>query len=190
MLRAIESAGYAPGDQCYIALDVAASELLEGGDGRYSLAREGRVLSPLQLAGQYIKDLSFENPGVSEAHPHQMVKSPQIDLSVDLQGRRVNEQGQYEVVLKLRVTATHDKKTIFLVDLAYAGMFILKDVPDDSLQPLLLIECPRLLFPFARRVVSDVVRDGGLPTLMIDPIDFVALYRNKINEAPSQRHIT
>ena len=139
----------------------------------------------LQLAGQYIKDLSFENPAVG-----QMVQNPQIDLRVDLQGRRVNEQGQYEVVLKLRITATQDKKTIFLLELVYGGMFILHNVPDDSLQPILLIECPRLLFPFVRRIVADVVRDGGLPALMIDPIDFVALYRNKMNEAATQQRVT
>lgn len=139
----------------------------------------------MQLAGQYIKDLSFENPAIG-----QMVQNPQIDLNVDLQGRRVNEQGQYEVVLKLRITATQDKKTIFLLELTYGGMFILHNVPDDSLQPILLIECPRLLFPFVRRIVADVVRDGGLPALMMDPIDFVALYRNKMNEVATQQRVT
>ena len=139
----------------------------------------------MQLAGQYIKDLSFENPGIG-----QMVQNPQIDLNVDLQGRRINDQGQYEIVMKLRITATQDKKTIFLLELTYGGMFILHNVPDDSLQPILLIECPRLLFPFVRRIVADVVRDGGLPALMIDPIDFVALYRNKMNEMAPQQRVT
>ena len=73
------------------------------------------------------------------------------------------------------------------MELAYGGMFVLNNVPEDSIQPILLIECPRLIFPFARRIVADVVRDGGLPPLMIEPIDFVQLYRSKIQEAQSPR---
>jgi preprotein translocase subunit SecB len=76
---------------------------------------------------------------------------------------------------------------MFLLELAYGGMFVLNNVPEDSIQPILLIECPRLIFPFARRIVADVVRDGGLPPLMIEPIDFVALYRNKMQEAAGAR---
>jgi len=131
----------------------------------------------MQLVTQYVKDLSFENPGLG-----QIVPNPRIDLAVDLQARRVNDQGQYEVLLKMRANATNEDKPIFIVELAYGGMFVLKNVPDESLQPILLIEAPRLLFPFARRILADVVRDGGLPPLMIEPIDFVGLYRKKMGE--------
>ncbi len=136
----------------------------------------------LQLVGQYVKDLSFENPGLGN-----QVQRPQIDLAVDLQARRNGDSNQYEVMLKLRVNATDEQRPMFLLELAYGGMFALNNVPEDSIQPILLIECPRLLFPFARRIVADVVRDGGLPPLMIEPIDFVTLYRNKVAEATGQR---
>jgi preprotein translocase subunit SecB len=90
-------------------------------------------------------------------------------------------------MLKLRVNANDEQRPMFLLELAYGGMFVLSNVPEDSIQPILLIECPRLLFPFARRIVADVVRDGGLPPLMIEPIDFVALYRSKMAEAQQTR---
>jgi preprotein translocase subunit SecB len=131
----------------------------------------------LQVLAQFIKDLSFENPGIGTA-----VQQPRIDLNVDLQARK-GDGGQYEVALKLRVTAQQDARTLFLLELSYAGVFLLKGVPEESVQPVLLIECPRLLFPFARRVVADIVRDGGMPPLMIEPIDFAALYRAKMLEA-------
>ena len=139
----------------------------------------------LQLVGQYVKDLSFENPGIGMA-----VQRPQIEFNVDLQARRIGEQPQppqYEVEMKLRVTATDSGKPMFLLELAYAGIFLLNNVPEDSVQPIVMIECPRLLFPFARRIIADVVRDGGLRPLMIDPIDFVALYRRKLAETSTQR---
>jgi len=131
----------------------------------------------LQVLAQYVKDLSFENPGIGQA-----VQQPRIDLNVDLQARR-GDGGQFEVILKLRVTAAQDTNTLFLLELAYAGAFMLRGVPEESIQPVLLIECPRLLFPFARRIVADIVRDGGMPPLMIEPIDFAALYRSKMLEA-------
>ena len=136
----------------------------------------------LQLIGQFVKDLSFENPGLG-----MQVQRPQIDLAVDLQARRNGETNQYEVMLKLRINATDEQRPMFLLELAYGGMFALNNVPEDSIQPILLIECPRLLFPFARRIVADVVRDGGLPPLLIEPIDFVTLYRSKLAEAANQR---
>jgi len=134
--------------------------------------------SRLQVVGQYVKDLSFENPGA----PASIAARPKIDLAVDLQARRV-EGNNFEVVLKLRVHATHEDRTIFLLELAYAGLFQLENIPDEYVQQILLIEAPHLLFPFARRIVSDAVRDGGMPPLMIEPIDFSALYRAKMNEA-------
>ena len=91
-------------------------------------------------------------------------------------------EGQYEVVLDLNVDAKAGENQVFLVELAYGGLFTLANIPSDSLQPLLLIECPRLLFPFARRVVADATRDGGFPPLMIDPIDFAALFRRRVEQ--------
>jgi len=136
----------------------------------------------MQVVGQYIKDLSFENPGA----PASFTTRPQIDLSVDLQAR--NLQGEhYEVEIKLRVQATAESKPVFLVELAYAGVFELHNVPEEMRQPALLIEGPHILFPFARRIVADVVRDGGMPPLLIEPIDFAGLFRARTGEMAQMR---
>ena len=127
------------------------------------------------IVAQYIKDLSFEAPGA----PAQISQPPQIELGVDLKARRV-EPEFYEVELKLRVVAKTAEKPLFLLELAYAGLFRVVGLPEDAIQPLLLIQAPHMMFPFARRIVADVVRDGGMPPLMIDPIDFAALYQAKL----------
>ena len=116
---------------------------------------------------------------MSPGAPAMMSQGPQIDLGVDLQARRGDAE-HFEVELKLRVTAKTGEKTAFLLELAYAGLFRIVGVPDEMLQPLLLIQAPHMIFPFARRIVADVVRDGGMPPLMVDPIDFAALYQAKL----------
>jgi preprotein translocase subunit SecB len=131
----------------------------------------------VQIVGQYIKDLSFENPGA----PNSPSIRPQIELNVDLQARQI-EREHYEVELKLRISAKAEERSLFLLELVYAGLFMLHNVPDEVRQQVLLIEAPHILFPFARRIVADVVRDGGMPPLMIEPIDFAALYRAKLGE--------
>src|SRR4029077_717265 len=136
----------------------------------------------IQIVSQYIKDLSFENPSLGLN-----VQRPQIEFTVDLQARRMQENGPFEVVLKMRVSAQQEEKTMFLLEIAYGGLFMLDRVPKEVMQPILLIECPRLLFPYVRRIVSDLVSDGGLPPLMIEPIDFAALYRSKMVEAQGQQ---
>jgi preprotein translocase subunit SecB len=140
------------------------------------------ALPSIQIAAQYIKDLSFENPSMGIN-----VRQPQIEFSVDLQARRMQDNGPYEVVMKLRVSATQEEKTIFLLEMAYGGIFVLDRVPEEAVQPILLIECPRMMFPFVRRIVADLVSDGGLPPLMIEPIDFAQLYRSKMVEAQGQQ---
>lgn len=142
-----------------------------GGNGQIDAANAPR----LQVVGQYIKDLSFENPGMPGSFG---ASRPQIDLNVDLQAKQMDAQ-HFEVELKLRVSATGDDKPIFLLELVYAGMFLLQNVPEEMRQPALLIEAPHILFPFARRIVADVVRDGGMPPLLVEPIDFAALYRSR-----------
>jgi len=137
-------------------------------------ATEG-TQAQVAIIAQYIKDLSFENPGA----PALMSQGPAIDLGVDLQARRGDAE-HFEVELKLRVTAKNGDKTAFLLELSYAGLFRVVGVPDEMLQPLLLIQAPHMIFPFARRIVADVVRDGGMPPLMIDPIDFAGLYQTKL----------
>jgi preprotein translocase subunit SecB len=136
----------------------------------------------MQALGQYVKDLSFENPGA----PMGPSGRPEIDLGVDLQARRL-EQDRFEVELKLRVSAKAEEKAVFLLELVYGGLFMIQNMPDDVLQQVLLIDAPQLLFPFARRIVADVVRDGGMPPLMIEPIDFASLYRAKMADAEAQQ---
>ena len=128
-----------------------------------------------QVVAQYIKDLSFENPGA----PTNLTARPEIEFAVDLQARRGDVE-HFEVVMKLRVTAKNEGKPLFLLELAYAGLFRLANIPEEALQQVLLIQAPFMLFPFARRIVADIVRDGGMPPLMIEPIDFVALYQAKL----------
>jgi preprotein translocase subunit SecB len=134
----------------------------------------------LAILTQYIKDLSFENPrapyGLQPSQPR-----PEIQIQVDVNAQTLAE-GQYEVVLQLKVEANAGGSPVFLIELTYGGLFGLANIPEDSLQPLLLIECPRLLFPFARRVVADCTRDGGFPPLMIDSIDFVTLFRRRMQQ--------
>ena len=129
----------------------------------------------VQVLAQYIKDLSFENPGA----PQSLTQNPQIEFGVDLQARQ-NDGPNYEVELKLRIHATVAEKQLFLLELSYAGLFRLENIPEDALQPLLMIQAPHMLFPFARRIVADVVRDGGMPPLMVEPIDFQALYQARV----------
>jgi preprotein translocase subunit SecB len=129
----------------------------------------------IQIVGQYVKDLSFENPGA----PMNAAVRPQIDLGVDLQARRLDTE-HFEVELKLRVSAKVEEKPVFLLELAYAGLFQIQSAPEEILQQILLIDGPHLLFPFARRIVADVIRDGGMPPLMIEPIDFASLYRARV----------
>ena len=136
----------------------------------------------IQILAQYVKDLSFENPGAPAQADQQR---PQIDLGVDLQARR-SDSGHFEVELKLRVNAKTDTRPLFLLELAYAGLFLIENVPDQVLEQVLLIDAPHLIFPFARRIVADAVRDGGMPPLLIEPIDFAGLYRAKMAERQQQ----
>lgn len=150
-------------------------------------AADGEAQQPpprLSIVTQYIKDMSFENPRAPQAAP-QGAGRPEIQIKVDVTAKAMGED-RYEIALQLNVDAKAAGEAIFLMELAYAGVFQLANIPKESLQALVMIECPRLLFPFARRIVADATRDGGFPPLMIDPIDFVALYRRKLQEAQAQ----
>ena len=146
-------------------------------------APQGQPALPnLQVVAQYIKDLSFENPGATV----NLTDRPQIELAVDLNAARLAEQDMFEVELKIRVDAKNDGKALFLLEVAYAGIFRLSNVADTATQQMiLLIQAPHMLFPFVRRIVSDVVRDGGMPPLMIEPIDFMQLYQARVSQATS-----
>ena len=133
---------------------------------------------------QYVKDLSFENPNA----PGMLANSgeqPKINLSVNVQARRIAEP-QYEAEIKINVEARQSGRLVFMIELLYGGIFQLSNIPAENLQPILLIECPRLIFPFARRIIADTTRDGGYAPLMIDPIDFAALYRSQAAAAQAK----
>jgi len=143
-------------------------------------AAPGSDLPPgprLSILTQYIKDLSFENPH-APAGAAQNAR-PEIQIGVEAKANQTGD-GQYEVVIDIRVDAKSGDSSLFMLELSYGGLFALANIPEESLQPLVLIECPRLLFPFARRIIADCTRDGGFPPLMLDPIDFVALYRRRM----------
>ena len=134
---------------------------------------------PAQLAvnTQYVKDLSFENPNAPQSLVPQ-ANQPNIDVNVNVQARAL-ATNTYEVVLSITCTAKHETVTAFIVEVAYAGVFTLTNAPPEHVHPLLLIECPRLLFPFARALVANATRDGGFLPLLIQPIDFLDLYRRQ-----------
>lgn len=125
------------------------------------------------LLSQYVKDLSFENPNAPAVYQWQ--GQPQIDIQFNIASGQVGEDA-YEVILKVEAKAVAADKVAFQVELSYAGLFALRNVPEDQLQPFLFAEAPRILFPFARRVLADAVRDGGFPPLLLEPIDFGQLY--------------
>ena len=137
-------------------------------------ANSGQTQRQVVINTQYIKDLSFENPGA----PGSLVgnrETPKIDVSVDVQIQKL-APNSFEVALVISANANINDKKLFLVELSYGGIFSI-NVPEEELEPVLMIYCPNILFPYARRIVSDSVRDGGFPPLMLDPIDFAVLYQ-------------
>ena len=135
----------------------------------------------MQVLGQYVRDLSFENVVAQKGLTNAEVQ-PDIQVQVSLDARKRNIEHQYEVISKFKVTSKNkaDSAPLFLLELEYGGIFHVEGVPDEQLHPFLLIECPRMVFPFVRRIISDVTRDGGFPPLNIDTIDFMALYRQEL----------
>jgi preprotein translocase subunit SecB len=142
-----------------------------------SAPAEGAQALPIQVNTQYVKDLSFENPNAPQSLVPQATQ-PNIEVNVNVQARGLGPQ-VYEVVLSITCTAKHETMTAFIVEVAYAGVFTLTGVPAEHVHPLLLIECPRLLFPFARALVANATREGGFLPLLIQPIDFLDLYRRQ-----------
>jgi preprotein translocase subunit SecB len=144
---------------------------------------------PLVVNIQYVKDLSFEVPGAPQVFTA-LRAQPQVNINLDVQARRVQEGQQvFEVSIMIRAEA-HEAPaqsgngqsaavppTVFVAELTYAGVFTLTGLPDNAVEPVLLVECPRILFPFARNILADVTRDGGFPPVLLQPIDFVALWQ-------------
>jgi len=135
----------------------------------------------MQVLGQFVRDLSFEN-AVAQRGLQGGDVQPDTQVAVSLDARKRSADHQYEVITKFRITSknTLNDETLFLIELDYGGIFHVENVPEDQLHPFLLIECPRMLFPFVRRIISDVTRDGGFPPLNLDTVDFLALYRSEL----------
>jgi len=137
-------------------------------------ASDGRGAPKLSVRSRYVKDLSFENPNApGSLRPEPGAPAIGVDVGVDA---RSLGHSNYEVSLGITVTASHDGATLFVVELKYAGVFLVRDFPSERVEPVCMVECPRLLFPFARRVIAEATRDGGFAPLLLAPIDFSALY--------------
>ncbi|MGA0605934.1 protein-export chaperone SecB [Phenylobacterium sp. VNQ135] len=150
-------------------------------------APEGGEGPGIRILAQFIRDLSFENPRAPEALRAGQGQ-PQIDLGVEMNARG-REDGLFEVDLKLSAKAVREDGALFVVELLYGGVFQIAGIPAEDMEPVLLIECPRYLFPFARRVIADVTAEGGFPPFMLDPIDFAGVYAaRKAQEAENVGH--
>jgi preprotein translocase subunit SecB len=149
------------------------------GNGGPAQTPAGAPTQPqLNVLGQYIKDFSFENPNApSSLTPTQTQPAIQIQINVGVQQLAETD---YEISLKLDGKADSSGSVLFAFDLTFAGVFRIQNVPQESLQPIIMIECPRLLFPFAREIVATSVRNGGFPPLLLDPVDFVSLYQQRV----------
>lgn len=145
-----------------------------GGDAKPNGAD---TMPAVGIITQYVKDLSVENPNAPDVF--QWPEPPQIDVQFNI-GAESAGNDVHEVTLKLTLTATSQRGTIYMVDLAYCGLVGMRNVPEDQAHAFLYAEAPRLLFPFARRVVADAVRDAGFPPLMVDPVDFNGLYAQQL----------
>lgn len=139
---------------------------------------------PLNVHGQYIKDLSFEIPGAPQIFIDQLQGQPEINFNLDVQVEGVSEN-LFETILDMKAESKVNGKTAYIVELKYAGLFSL-NVPDEHRAAILFIECPRLMFPFARAILSDVTRDGGFQPLILGPVDFASLYQQNMDKLQKQ----
>ncbi len=150
-------------------------------DGQPATPAAANAQPNMVVIAQYVKDLSFENPGAPDALRARQAQ-PNINIQVGVRSNAAGEN-EYEVELRLDARATNGQAVLFALELVYAGLFRLTNIPAQNLGPLVMIECPRLLFPFARQIISDASRNGGFPPLLVDPVDFAALYRQQLQNA-------
>ena len=154
----------------------ASGELESNGEGANGNTEKAGQKRSITSNGQFIKDLSFENPNAGKQF--QGESPPKIDISISVNGRPGPDAG-HAVELNITAKATVSEELLFLVELVYGGIFKISGVPPEQIEPVVMIECPRLLFPFARRIIADCTRDGGYPPLMIEPMDFARMYMQR-----------
>ena len=141
----------------------------------------------LNVLAQYVKDLSFESPGAPlSLRPRE--KNPAINVNVNVNANPLN-QTDYDVVLSLDATAKSDSETVFHIELVYGGVFRVQNFPQEHVLPILFVECPRMLFPFARQIIADATRNGGFPPLMIDPIDFMGMFQQRVAQEQAKAQV-
>jgi preprotein translocase subunit SecB len=148
-------------------------------------APQANALPSMNMIGQYIRDLSFENPGA----PGTMLAggaNPAFNVSISV-GVKKQDAETYAIELTLNAKANRAEALLFSVELVYGGVFRLRNVPDNQLTPLLMIECPRLIFPFARQVLASITQQGGFPPLLMEPVDFAAIYRQNLAKLAAQQ---
>ncbi len=140
----------------------------------------------LQVLGQFIRDCSFENIMVQKGVAGEI--TPEINVQVSMEAKKRPVDNQYEVVTKYTVTSRNQtgQETLFILEIQYGGIFLIENVADEQLHPFLMIECPRMLFPFVRRLVADLTREGGFPPFNMETVDFVALYRQMIQQKAAE----
>ena len=147
------------------------------------MAKKTDEIAPpkMNILAQYVRDLSFENILAQKGVDGEL--NPEIQVNVNIDAKKRTTDKQFDVIIKLRIDSKskNTNNILFVLELDYGGVFQIENVPDDQLHPYLLIECPRMLFPFLRRIVSDVTRDGGFPPLNLENIDFLKLYRQEID---------
>lgn len=145
-----------------------------------------QLTSPLVINAQYIKDLSFEQPDPLKTLKN-AADQPEIGINIDVNAQNVQDN-MFEVTLTIRAEATRNKETIFINELQYAGLFTIgNEVPQEAVHPVLMIECPRLLFPYARSIIANITREGGFPPLSLNPIDFAGLYRQQMEQMQPEK---
>ncbi|MDA0240352.1 MAG: protein-export chaperone SecB, partial [Proteobacteria bacterium] len=141
---------------------------------------DGMEMPPLTINAQYVKDLSFEAPNTPGVFEHLQTTAPEIGVEVDINANAMGEN-RFEAAIKLRAEARVNDTVVYIIELEYAGLFTI-NVPEEHLGTVLLIDCPLILFPFARRIIADTTSDGSMAPLMLAPIDFAALYQQKFLE--------
>lgn len=141
----------------------------------------------LNILAQYVKDLSFESPGAPNSL-RARDKAPNINIGVNVNANPLSEK-EFDVVLTLNAKAESGKEVLFNVELVYGGVFRIEGFPQEHMLPLLFIECPRLIFPFARQIIAECTRNGGYPPLMLDPIDFAAMFQQKMAEEQARAKV-
>lgn len=161
----------------------------KNGNGSAS-AQAQQEAAPIQaqVMGQYIKDLSFENPNVEKMMGSGPGDNPNIQLEVNVDAKTADAKNHvYESAINFRAHASSKIGTIYELEVVYAGLFRIQNIPEQALEPFLLINCPSLLFPFLRRLLADITREGGFPPLLLDPVDFGALYLRRQQEMKSAK---